>query len=115
MEHRYSPRINLNMKLLLYKTGMPVAIGRIRNASHGGLYVETDFDEIRAHQALEVELLPRASTRIDRCRFRTLVARRERSGCGLEVDENCVQSRSALAALVDCMAHGAFGVYRLPY
>lgn len=101
------------MKLLLYKTGVPVAIGRIRDVSARGLFVETDFDGFNVHQSLEVELLPRCSTHIDRCRFKTVVARRVRGGFGLEADENSDSGYNALSALINnVIAHGGPGLHR---
>lgn len=115
MDNRTSSRMNVPMKLLLYKTGVPVAIGRIRDVSTRGLFVETDFDGFNVHQSLEVELLPRSSTHIDRCRFRTVVARRVRGGFGLEADENSDTGFNTLAALVNSvLARGGPGLHRHP-
>jgi len=113
MDLRNSLRMSVPMKLLLYNMGVPVAIGRIRDVSARGLFVETDFDGFTVHQSLEVELLPRSSTHIDRCRFKTVVARRVRGGFGLEADVNSARGFNALTALVDnVMAHGGPGLLR---
>lgn len=106
MDHRDSVRMNVPMKLLLYKMGVPVAIGRIRDVSTRGLFVETEFDGFNVHQSLEVELLPRTSTHIDRCRFKTIVARRVRGGFGLEADDSSDSGHNALTALIDSVVAG---------
>jgi hypothetical protein len=90
----------MTMKLLLYKKGLPVAIGCIRNISRRGLFVETDCVDIHAHQLLEVELLPRTSEPVDRCRFHTRVVRRSAQGIGLEVDEHNAAGGRVLGALM---------------
>lgn len=100
MERRSSPRVAVGMKLLVYHLGAPVAIGQLRDVSRRGLFVASDLADIYPQQWLEVELLPRASTHMDRCRFQTWVARCTPEGFGLEVDMFTPSGVNALGALL---------------
>ncbi|OZC37074.1 pilus assembly protein PilZ [Marinobacter vinifirmus] len=54
MEHRLSQRIEGELPILVYKRGMPVAIGAIKDASRRGLFIVTGFDDVRLNQALHL-------------------------------------------------------------
>lgn len=86
MEHRYSQRTHTSAKLLIYKKGIPVALGLARNISRYGIFVQTDYADISPHELLEVEFL---SNQKD-CgaeRFKTIVVHTVEFGFGLEIDE----------------------------
>jgi hypothetical protein len=104
MEHRYSKRVAAGGKLLIYKKGIPVAIGRITDVSRHGIFVATDYNDVGLHQILEVEFMLRTCDRAERCRFRTIVARRGRDGIGLELEENSDAGYDALRELVNSMS-----------
>lgn len=55
MEHRLSKRIHGKLGLLVYKRGMPVATGQIRDASKRGLFIATDYTDVQLNQTLELE------------------------------------------------------------
>lgn len=55
MEHRLSKRIQGKLGLLVYKRGMPVATGQIRDASKQGLFIATDYTDVQLNQTLELE------------------------------------------------------------
>lgn len=87
MEHRCSRRVPLNINALIYKHGAPVAMGRIKNGSYHGLFVETDYEDVRELQKLELEIL--LGQRIkgnQRCRISALVVRKCSFGIGLELE-----------------------------
>lgn len=87
MEHRCSRRIPLNINALIYKHGTPVAMGRIKNGSGHGLYVETDYEDVRELQKLELEVLLGERLKGDRhCRVGALVVRKSLMGVGLEME-----------------------------
>ena len=85
MEHRYFSRVPIDVKMLIYRGGLPVATGRIRNASRVGLFVETDYGELRQHQKLECEFCLGDE---GRHRLGAHVSRRADAGVGLELDED---------------------------
>lgn len=87
MEHRCSRRVPLNINALIYKHGAPVAMGRIKNGSSHGLFLETDYEDVRELQKLELEIL--LGQRIKgnrRCRVSALVVRKSQFGLGLELE-----------------------------
>ena len=55
MEHRLSKRVEGKLGLLVYKRGMPVATGLIRDASKRGLFIATDYTDVQLNQTVELE------------------------------------------------------------
>ncbi|CAN0606376.1 MULTISPECIES: PilZ domain-containing protein [Marinobacter] len=55
MEHRLSKRILGKLGLLVYKRGLPVATGQIRDASKRGLFIATDYTDVQLNQTVELE------------------------------------------------------------
>ncbi|WP_347329767.1 PilZ domain-containing protein [Marinimicrobium locisalis] len=87
MEHRCSRRVPLNINALIYKHGAPVAMGRIKNGSRHGLFVETDYGDVRELQTLELEILLGQRVKGNRrCRIGALVVHKSTFGIGLELD-----------------------------
>lgn len=54
MEHRLSQRFSGDLPILLYKRGIPVATGEVRNASRCGLFIATEYDDVRLNQAVKL-------------------------------------------------------------
>lgn len=55
MEHRLSKRVLGKLGLLVYKRGLPVATGQIRDASKRGLFIATDYTDVQLNQTVELE------------------------------------------------------------
>lgn len=104
MEHRYNPRIPTNIKLLIYRRGIPIATGFVRNVSRGGLLIETDLRNVNVHERLEVELLSRLIPQGQRLRFNTRVAHRAAQGYGLELDEISIATDTLTTLLASAAA-----------
>lgn len=113
MEHRHSPRLPANMKILVYRCGLPLAVGWLRNISRRGLFVASDYEGIGPDQLLEIELLEGQGGDAHR-RCRALVAHRTVEGFGLVVDDECSASRGWMEVLLDkCRRrHAAFSILR---
>lgn len=101
MEHRYSRRVEAGLKSIVFKRGLPVATGTIRDVSRGGLFIETDYDDVKAHQILEVEFHLKGHRRPTRLRVKTVVARTTGQGIGLELEETSDEGYEALCALMN--------------
>lgn len=87
MEHRCSERVDTDVRVLIYKAGAPQAIGRIKNGSKYGFFVETDFDDINIFQGLDVEmLLSQGSNQTTKYKYATRVIRKMNNGLGLELE-----------------------------
>ena len=56
MEHRCAERIVGELKILIHKHNYPVAIGRVKNGSRTGVFVETDFADLECEQQIRLEL-----------------------------------------------------------
>lgn len=104
MEHRYSKRLDAGLKSLVFKRGIPVATGTIRDVSRGGLFIETDYEDIKAHQILEVEFHLKGYQRPKRMRVKAVVARTTGRGFGLELEETSDDGYDALCALMDALS-----------
>ena len=83
MEHRYSKRISANIQTLIYKHGLPVAIGRVRDMSNHGVFIDCAADDVALHQPLEIEFLFEERRAEQSDRFKCFVARKEARGIGL--------------------------------
>ena len=86
MEHRLSKRVPGKLGLLVYKRGMPVATGQIRDASRNGLFIATDYSDVQLNQTLEIEF--RFPDREEK-QFRKLkahVVRKSAKGLGVDFE-----------------------------
>nr|BBJ04047.1 hypothetical protein YBY_18960 [Marinobacter nauticus] len=86
MEHRLSQRIEGELPILVYKRGMPVATGQIQDASRRGLFVATDYADIRLNQPIQLAFkLPDQGQDCHRV-LNAHVIRRSSGGLGLGFD-----------------------------
>ncbi|WP_417566642.1 PilZ domain-containing protein [Marinobacter sp.] len=86
MEHRLSKRVQGKIGLLVYKRGMPVATGQIRDASKRGLFIATDYTDIQLNQTVELEFrFPEQQERNVR-RLKAYVVRKSDKGLGVDFD-----------------------------
>lgn len=88
MEHRCAERTTSELKILIYKHSHPVAIGRIKNGSHSGVFVETDFVDVECEHQLRFELLLNKNniTKLQRIEMEAIVIHKTTKGFGAEVD-----------------------------
>ncbi|AOY87690.1 pilus assembly protein PilZ [Marinobacter salinus] len=86
MEHRLSKRIPAKLELLIYKRGMPVATGQVRDASKRGLFIATGYSNAQLNQTLEIEFrFPDRQGRQFR-RLKAHVVRKSDHGLGVDFD-----------------------------
>ena len=97
MEHRYSQRFNSDIKLMIYERGMPVSIGRGKNSSRYGFFVETDHP-VYLHQPLELELISSSRRDSRHQRVKCFVVHTKNNGFGVEISEEQLNSFSATAS-----------------
>lgn len=108
MEHRYSPRILADHKLLIYKRSVPVALGRLRDINRDGLFIRSDYADIAVNQPLEIEFLSAASQRIGNGRFKSIVVHRRANGFGVEIAEDSSGNPyDLMMSLIESTAPGA--------
>jgi len=87
MEHRCSARYNADIKIMIYRYDMPVAIGRIKNGTRYGLYIESDLADVKPLQQLGIEILVyRNAQKLQRYRFDSIVMHATKHGFGVELD-----------------------------
>jgi len=98
MEHRYSQRVRNDTKLFIYERGTPVAIGRCKNSSRYGLFVETDHS-VYQHQPLEIEMIRgRSRSESKSQRMKCYVVHVGDNGFGVEIDEDHINLFGAIAS-----------------
>ncbi len=86
MEHRLSKRVQGKLGLLVYKRGMPVATGLIRDASKRGLFIATDYTDVQLNQTVELEFrFPEKQERQFR-RLKAHVVRKSDKGIGVDFE-----------------------------
>jgi hypothetical protein len=83
MEHRYATRVPLRINVLIYRQGLPVQVGRTRDISAEGAFVETGSFHGQLPDCLDLEFLP-GQEGYERFRLKALVVHRNQSGFGLE-------------------------------
>jgi hypothetical protein len=110
MEHRHNARVAVDLKALIYRGGLPVATGRVVNASHCGLFVETDYGDLRQYQGIECEFCLSELDARTRHRVVAYVSRRAHAGVGLEFHENDDKAAYVVSRLLpDTAATGPRG------
>ncbi|MBS3803286.1 MAG: PilZ domain-containing protein [Oleiphilaceae bacterium] len=87
-----------NVKLLVYKRGVPVATGKITDASRSGLFIDTKFDEVQINQMLEVEFGLSGPPECHHQRLEAVVTRKTKDGLALELG-------GLTQAQVQCLQH----------
>lgn len=98
MEHRYSQRTRSDNKLFIYDRGTPVAIGRCRNLSRYGLFIETDH-AVYPNQPIEIEIIRgRDRKKFKYERIRCYVVHLHSNGFGVEIDEENLNLFGAIAS-----------------
>lgn len=56
MERRHHARVAARIDTLIYHRGLPIATGRIRDASSNGVFIETECGELVCRQRVQCEL-----------------------------------------------------------
>lgn len=98
MEHRYSQRTRSDAKLFIYERGTPVAIGRCKNLSRYGLFIETDHC-VYANQPIEIEIIRgRDRKKFKYERIKCYVVHIDSNGFGVEIDEENINIFGAIAS-----------------
>ncbi|MFO8140435.1 MAG: PilZ domain-containing protein [Marinobacter sp.] len=86
MEHRLSQRTEGELSILVYKRGIPVAIGQIQDASRSGLFIATDYSDVRLNQTIELAFrYPENQGQSHRV-LAAHVVRQSANGLGLDFD-----------------------------
>lgn len=81
-----SKRTDGKLSLLVYKRGMPVATGQVRNASKQGLFIATDYTDVQLNQTLELEFrFPDKQEKQFR-RLKAHVIRKSANGLGVDFE-----------------------------
>jgi hypothetical protein len=102
MEHRCTERNPSELKILIYKHNHPVAIGRIKNGSQHGVFVETDFVDIECEHLVKLEVLlnKNPATKLQRIEMQAIVIHKDTKGFGAEVDFDRVSDATAFVDIL---------------
>jgi hypothetical protein len=87
MEHRYSNRFAFDVNVFIHQNRGPVIVGRIKNGTRFGLFIESDASGIYACQLLDVEvLITKNDYQPQRYKIPSIVTHTTDQGFGVEFD-----------------------------
>lgn len=88
MEHRCTERYGCNLSVIISKQGQVVAVGRIKNGSHLGVFVEADLTDIECGQQLSLKISAQKSNtgKLQNLSMRALVIHKTTQGFGAVLD-----------------------------
>jgi hypothetical protein len=88
MEHRCTERYSSDLKILIYKHNLPVAIGRVKNGSKIGVFIETDFSDFGCEHQLSLMVLASKSSsfKVQHIEMKALVIHKSDKGFGAALD-----------------------------
>jgi len=98
MEHRCSVRKPVESQVLLYKHGLPIQNGRIRDLGLGGMFVETGARSWRKNESLEIEFPGGPGQTV--LRLSAVVVHYSSTGVGLMFDAVSGAQRHVLRGLL---------------
>jgi hypothetical protein len=102
MEHRYSERVDVDLRAAVYKRGIVVGTGRIKNGSRHGLFLQTNYDDVNVLQKLVIEVVVHLTPQqTQRYELKTIVVRKSSEGLGLELEAIGEQDSFSMSALID--------------
>ena len=96
MEHRYNRRVPIKINVLVYKKGLPVAIGQTRNLAMTGMFLEMSPGAFTKHSMIEIEF-----TGAEKPRIPAFVVNCAADGYGLEFDISIKEVQQAIRSLMD--------------
>lgn len=87
MEHRCSPRVLIDSNVVICQYAKPVAIGRIKDATAFGFYIESDLI-VRPLQQLTLEIMMyRQPQKLQKYKLEAIVAHIDDHGFGVELEQ----------------------------
>jgi hypothetical protein len=96
MEHRYSDRSESNLKIVIYRQNLLMAMGIIKNIGNEGVFVETRFNAVPINQPLEIEFFSHDARVLKDRRFKAVVVHTADNGFGAEIEEAYAKIRLSL-------------------
>jgi hypothetical protein len=103
MEHRCTERLSSHLNVLIHQNHVPVAIGRIKNGSHMGVYIESDFANIDCERQISIEVLlnqPTQNSKLHRLEISALVIHKTAQGFGAELDIKTQEQADSFVTLL---------------
>lgn len=93
MDHRRGKRVDVQLDVLLFRQGLPVMVGKTRNVSRAGAFVETDYRPEPGNLYVEVAFIPSTETKKGIYPVKGLIMHSMRNGIGLIFDDFDPESR----------------------
>jgi hypothetical protein len=85
MEHRCSPRIETDLHVLIYQYNKAVAIGRIKDATTFGFYIESDWST-RPLQQITLVVMDKHLQKLQKHKLEAIVMHKTSHGFGVELE-----------------------------
>lgn len=87
MEHRCSARVLIDSNVVICQYAKPVAVGRIKDATAFGFYIESDLI-VQPLQQLTLEIMMyRQPQKLQKYKLEAIVAHRDEHGFGVELEQ----------------------------
>ena len=93
MEHRHGKRIDVQLDVQLYRQGVPVGAGKIRNVSHAGVFVETSYMPENGNWYVDVVLNSNNVIKWGASHLKGLTVHSTPEGFGMIIDDSDPESR----------------------
>jgi len=93
MDHRNGKRVNVEMDVLFYRHGLPLAAGTTRNVSAGGAFVETNYRPKAGNRYVEFAFVASDETETGVYHVKGLVVHTTPDGTGLMIEDFDPESR----------------------
>ena len=102
MEHRCTQRYSGDLQIIIYKHNLPIAIGRIKNGSKVGGFVETDFEDVECEHQLRLEIQSSKQYGVKQplLRMEAIVIHKAEGGFGVELDMDSREQADAFIELL---------------
>jgi len=99
MDHRHSKRIDVELSVMLYNNGVPVAAGKTRNISTGGVFVDTGYRPTSGSRRLDIEFVMSDEVDTDLYHVKGMAVHSTRAGIGLMIDNFDLENRLSMQML----------------
>jgi PilZ domain-containing protein len=91
MEHRCSPRCEIELNVLVYQQQALKTVGVLKNIGASGVFIEGAFEDIGINQTIEIHCFLNEEDLFENCRLDGVVVHKGASGIGVEIEEDNLQ------------------------
>ncbi|MCG6968467.1 MAG: PilZ domain-containing protein [Gammaproteobacteria bacterium] len=83
IEHRFQQRMPLNMDVVIFRNHIPIAVGKIRDISNGGMGIDSEIVNLKKFSLIEIEVGVNQSSNPAYHRLSGVVVHHHNNGFGI--------------------------------